>query len=29
MVLGFIKFGYSEKDTKFEKILHFQFDVTQ
>ena len=24
-----LKFGHSEKDTKFEKIFHFQFDVTQ
>ena len=25
----FIKFGRSEKGTEFEKIFHFQFDVTQ
>ena len=24
-----VKFGRSEKGTKFEKIFHFQFDVTQ
>ena len=24
-----LKFGRSEKGTKFEKIFHFQFDVTQ
>ena len=24
-----IKLGLSEKGTKFEKIFHFQFDVTQ
>ena len=23
-----LKFGYSEKATKFEKIFHFKFDVT-
>ena len=23
-----IKFGYSEKATKFEKIFHLKFDVT-
>ena len=25
----FLKFGYSEKATKFEKILHLKFDATQ
>ena len=24
-----IKFGYSEKATKFEKIFHLKFDVTE
>ena len=24
-----IKFGYSEKATKFEKIFHLKFDATQ
>ena len=24
-----LKFGHSEKDTKFEKIFHLKFDVTQ
>ena len=24
-----VKFGHSEKDTKFEKIFHLKFDVTQ
>ena len=24
-----VKFGYSEKATKFEKIFHLKFDVTQ
>ena len=27
--LFFIKFGYSEKATKFEKIFHLRFDATQ
>ena len=26
---GHIKFGYYEKDTKFEKIFHLKFDVTE
>ena len=25
----FIKFGYSEKATKLEKIFHLKFDATQ
>ena len=25
----FIKFGYSEKATKFEKIFHLKFDATK
>ena len=25
----FLKFGYSEKATKFEKIFHLKFDATQ
>ena len=25
----FIKFGYSEKATKFEKIFHLKFDVNE
>ena len=24
-----IKFGHSEKDTKFEKILYLKFDATE
>ena len=24
-----VKFGYSEKATKFEKIFHIKFDVTE
>ena len=24
-----LKFGYSEKATKFEKIFHLKFDATQ
>ena len=24
-----VKFGYSEKATKFEKIFHLKFDATQ
>ena len=24
-----LKFGHSEKGIKFEKIFHFQFDITQ
>ena len=24
-----LKFGYSEKATKFEKIFHLKFDVTE
>ena len=28
-VLFGIKFGYSEKATKFEKIFHLKFDATQ
>ena len=24
-----LKFGHSEKDTKFEKIFHIKFDVTE
>ena len=24
-----VKFGYSEKATKFEKIFHLRFDTTQ
>ena len=24
-----VKFGYSEKATKFEKIFHLKFDVTE
>ena len=24
-----IKFGYSEKATKFEKIFHLKFDITE
>ena len=24
-----VKFGYSEKITKFEKIFHLEFDATQ
>ena len=24
-----VKFGYSEKATKFEKIFHLKFDITQ
>ena len=24
-----LKFGHSEKSTKFEKIFHFRFDITQ
>ena len=27
--LACIKFGYSEKATKFEKIFHLEFDATQ
>ena len=26
---NYVKFGYSEKATKFEKIFHLKFDVTQ
>ena len=26
---NFVKFGYSEKATKFEKIFHLKFDATQ
>ena len=26
---GAVKFGYSEKATKFEKIFHLKFDVTE
>ena len=26
---GAVKFGYSEKATKFEKIFHLKFDDTQ
>ena len=26
--LGVLKFGYSEKATKFEKNFHLKFDVT-
>ena len=26
---AFVKFGYSEKATKFEKIFHLKFDTTQ
>ena len=33
LVAGFlslhVKFGYSEKATKFEKIFHLKFDVTE
>ena len=35
VILGFldlltlVKFGYSEKATKFEKIFHLKFEVTQ
>ena len=25
---AYVKFGYSEKATKFEKIFHLKFDVT-
>ena len=25
----YLKFGYSEKATKFEKIFHLKFDATQ
>ena len=25
----YVKFGRSEKGTKFEKIFHFQFDITK
>ena len=27
--LKVIKFGYSKKATKFEKIFHLEFDVTE
>ena len=27
--IWFLKFGYSEKATKFEKIFHLKFDATQ
>ena len=26
---GCLKYGYSEKDTKFEKICYLKFDATQ
>jgi hypothetical protein len=29
LFLGYIKFGYSEKATEFEKIFHLKFDVTE
>ena len=29
MSFTFVKFGYSEKATKFEKIFHLKFDVTE
>ena len=27
--VGFVKFGYSEKATKFEKIFHLKFDIPE
>ena len=29
MKIDFVKFGYSEKATKFEKTFHLKFDATQ